>query len=280
MHVRLTAILIALLALTGTPPRAMARSVSSEKTASGIFPATTSLRARPEPLQILDRVPETTPRDYEPASGRPKWINRDPIGERGGLNLYAFVGNDAVNQVDKLGLEGLIPTAVDLEVLGAASAAGGNPFGPTPLLEIDANRLGINSQTPGIEDAVAANASELCLEKTAISDNETSVRSAHFYGTGEVGVRVIAKLTRGASMKDTPCCYFYKYEGRTFVKPERFDFEPVFQKRGWDFMANAGGWLLQHVPLGLGSFQTVLGKVNLAFPGSIPITGTGTVCCK
>lgn len=33
------------------------------------------------------------------------WLNRDPIGERGGLNLYGMVGNDAVNQVDKLGLQ-------------------------------------------------------------------------------------------------------------------------------------------------------------------------------
>jgi len=32
------------------------------------------------------------------------WINRDPIGERGGTNLYAFVGNDGVNVWDKLGL--------------------------------------------------------------------------------------------------------------------------------------------------------------------------------
>jgi len=43
---------------------------------------------------------------YELASGRPYWPNRDPIRERGGLNLYAMVGNDAVNAVDILGLQG------------------------------------------------------------------------------------------------------------------------------------------------------------------------------
>ena len=37
------------------------------------------------------------------ASGRPFWPSRDPIGEYGGLNLYAFVGNDGVNWVDYLG---------------------------------------------------------------------------------------------------------------------------------------------------------------------------------
>ncbi|MCF6312828.1 MAG: RHS repeat-associated core domain-containing protein [Verrucomicrobiales bacterium] len=41
-------------------------------------------------------------RYYNPKTGR--WPSRDPIGERGGLNLYGFVGNDGVNRVDYLGL--------------------------------------------------------------------------------------------------------------------------------------------------------------------------------
>ncbi len=41
-------------------------------------------------------------RYYVPETGR--WLSRDPIGERGGLNLYAFVGNDGVNWVDSFGL--------------------------------------------------------------------------------------------------------------------------------------------------------------------------------
>ncbi len=40
---------------------------------------------------------------YDPVAGR--WPSRDPIGEKGGLNLYAFVRNDGVNCVDKLGLK-------------------------------------------------------------------------------------------------------------------------------------------------------------------------------
>jgi RHS repeat-associated protein len=40
------------------------------------------------------------------ASGIPLWPSRDPIGERGGVNLYGFVGNDGVNSVDRLGLYG------------------------------------------------------------------------------------------------------------------------------------------------------------------------------
>ena len=37
-------------------------------------------------------------RYYNPTTGR--WISRDPIGEEGGLNLYGFVGNDPVKQID------------------------------------------------------------------------------------------------------------------------------------------------------------------------------------
>ena len=38
---------------------------------------------------------------YDPRTGR--WPSRDPIGERGGGNLYGFVGNDGVNFVDVIG---------------------------------------------------------------------------------------------------------------------------------------------------------------------------------
>src|ERR1700738_1676589 len=41
-------------------------------------------------------------RAYNPSIGR--WLSRDPLGEKGGLNLYAYVGNDPVNRVDPFGL--------------------------------------------------------------------------------------------------------------------------------------------------------------------------------
>jgi RHS repeat-associated protein len=41
-------------------------------------------------------------RYYDPETGR--WPSRDPIEERGGVNLYGFVGNDGVNEVDLLGM--------------------------------------------------------------------------------------------------------------------------------------------------------------------------------
>ncbi|MBI4664768.1 MAG: hypothetical protein HY735_38760 [Verrucomicrobia bacterium] len=42
-------------------------------------------------------------RFYDPSLQR--WLNHDPLGEAGGINLYGFVGNDPVNRVDPLGLD-------------------------------------------------------------------------------------------------------------------------------------------------------------------------------
>jgi RHS repeat-associated protein len=42
-------------------------------------------------------------RAYDPELGR--WISADPLGERGGLNLYGFVGNSPTFLIDLLGLQ-------------------------------------------------------------------------------------------------------------------------------------------------------------------------------
>ena len=42
-------------------------------------------------------------RYYDPVTGR--WPSRDPIGEKGGTNLYEFCRNSAISHTDKLGLK-------------------------------------------------------------------------------------------------------------------------------------------------------------------------------
>jgi uncharacterized protein RhaS with RHS repeats len=59
-------------------------------------------------------------------------MNRDPLGEAGGLNLYGLVQNNPVNWVDPLGLAGI---AVDVGggagsfLTGANNAGSGIYFG-------------------------------------------------------------------------------------------------------------------------------------------------------
>ena len=60
-----------------------------------------------------ERAPETAKaafcdevsglRYYNPSTGR--WLNRDPIEEQGGVNLYGFLWNGSVNWTDSLGLK-------------------------------------------------------------------------------------------------------------------------------------------------------------------------------
>lgn len=63
----------------------------------------------------------TWARPYDPDLGR--WITRDPIGERGGVNLYGYVQNNPINRIDPLGLEGN-------PIMGGGGSWNSNPYGP------------------------------------------------------------------------------------------------------------------------------------------------------
>jgi len=75
--------------------------------------------------QVREHAPETAKaafcdevsglRYYNPTQGR--WLNRDPIRERGGANVYAMVNNDLVNQVDMVGLDPWKPNKCDCDAL-------------------------------------------------------------------------------------------------------------------------------------------------------------------
>lgn len=63
-----------------------------------------SVRGRPGQPGVLPR--------YDPVTGR--WPSRDPIGERGGLNLYGFGPNSSVGGSDYLGREWMYHTEIDM----------------------------------------------------------------------------------------------------------------------------------------------------------------------
>ncbi|MGD9420646.1 MAG: RHS repeat-associated core domain-containing protein [Verrucomicrobiota bacterium JB025] len=71
-------------------------------TAQGLKQAEFSHRFSTKPLDEETGLYYYGHRYYDPVTGR--WPSRDPIGERGGLNLYGFVGNSGVGRFDYLGM--------------------------------------------------------------------------------------------------------------------------------------------------------------------------------
>jgi RHS repeat-associated protein len=76
---------------------------------------------------------------YTPRDAR--WINRDPIEESGGMNLYGFVGNDGVDRWDLLGNNPAIVAVPAIEygwalIAGALGIAVGEKIKEEPKEEI------------------------------------------------------------------------------------------------------------------------------------------------
>jgi hypothetical protein len=69
----------------------------------------------PLTILVLVALSQNAPAFYNPSAGR--WLSRDPIEERGGLNLYSFVGNMPLDHADAVGLQ----------------TFGGVPYPPCPL---------------------------------------------------------------------------------------------------------------------------------------------------
>ena len=68
------------------------------------------------------------------APGQMRWASRDPIGFKGGWNLYGFVGGNPLNFVDTLGLrQEWLDRVIEAMRQDADREDAANPLGPNPL---------------------------------------------------------------------------------------------------------------------------------------------------
>ena len=103
-------------------------------------------------------------RYYDPKTGR--WPSRDPIGERGGMNLYGFVGNSCLNESDFLGLceKGKIKdvkVTVQVQTGGANTFSGGNSNEKFKKLVTDGNTAGATEELRRWSEGLARGISQV-----------------------------------------------------------------------------------------------------------------------
>jgi uncharacterized protein RhaS with RHS repeats len=73
----------------------------AEKGSSSLFLSRKPLHKK-TPIGDFFNIAILCLRYFNPLNG--KWLSRDPITEKGGLNLYGFIGNNGVNRWNSLGL--------------------------------------------------------------------------------------------------------------------------------------------------------------------------------
>jgi RHS repeat-associated protein len=83
----------------------LATATSTSKTRVWGFENTPSGRPNIEAGSSWENATGSVQYTYRNASGRAEWLSRDPIAERGGINLYDYVGNDPIDGTDPLGLK-------------------------------------------------------------------------------------------------------------------------------------------------------------------------------
>jgi RHS repeat-associated protein len=174
---------------------------------------------------FLGRVAYYGYRYYDPITGR--WPSRDPIEERGGVNLYGFVGNDGLNGNDVLGMLE-IPTAdtrnwttvtsmskvLIIELPDVTVSCGGN------------SGMAVNvTVTAGIGFNVGVNA---------------TVDGKSFKIGGNLGATATTSVATGISFTATaslPDCYNAKCDGKktlkTSIKISYDEFHKTYERQIW-----------------------------------------------
>lgn len=109
------------------PFLAAEKPTSRRKNRVGGFARRTAYRAPRNTAQVAKPRRVAAGCSYKPASGRAYFLNQDPISEQGGLNLYGFCFNNAINKWDYLGMDPPDDWDDDYIRDGNARDSGGSP---------------------------------------------------------------------------------------------------------------------------------------------------------
>jgi RHS repeat-associated protein len=112
-------------------------------------------------------------RYYDPKPGR--FVGRDPIGEKGGIHLYAFVRNRPVNTVDVMGMLGLNDALV-------IDADGGGGYDPIVRMKPFVTAVDSDEKNQRALDAIVANQSISTTIYFNIGGSSSSGKSAEQLG--------------------------------------------------------------------------------------------------
>jgi RHS repeat-associated protein len=123
-------------------------------------------------------------RFYSPDLGR--FISRDPIEERGGINLYGFVGNNTLNAYDVLGKVAVINNARDALRHWKSKAGGKVQAGPHLIAAIK-NSWAYNSNKTAATNDIAKQLGSVPRSQSSGSFQRPGGRIGVYVGSNAIG---------------------------------------------------------------------------------------------
>ena len=187
---------------------------------------------------------EIRPTPTKSASGIPYWPARDPIGERGGVNLYGFVGNDGINRLDVLGhttdfgilendgsvvsvLNHAVNTWENINPLGFFHGQGADYFMDIKYLGVNATVISGGSDGNLVEQKPELFSRVCAIEVGGVVPVDAKVAGwfSHKLGltVGHIDLNVIGNLTKTCPKGRAG----WSFSGSISAKPDLFDFNQM-----------------------------------------------------